>query len=54
MLDYVDVDKRLKDVLDAKVLRGVLEGADHYIVVVNIMLRDKWEFGRKNGKERST
>ncbi len=53
LIDYTAVDERLReDVLDAKVVRGVLEGSDHYAVVVKIMLRDNWEFGRKNGKER--
>ena len=42
MIDYIAVDKKLrKDVLDAKVVRGALEGSDHYAVVVKIMLRDK-------------
>ncbi len=27
-------------------------GSDHYAVVVKIMLRDKWEFCRKIGKEK--
>ncbi len=52
LIDYTAMDKRLrKDVLDAKVVRGALEGSDHYALVVKIMLRDKWEFCRKNGKE---
>ncbi len=52
MTDYIAVDERLKYVMDATVVRGVLEGSDHYVVVVKITLRDKWEFGRKNGNER--
>ncbi len=28
--------------MDAKVVRGALEGSDHYAIVVKIMLRDKW------------
>ncbi len=28
-------------------VRGALEGSDHYAVVVKILLRDKWEFCRK-------
>ncbi len=52
LIDYIAVDKRLrKDVLDAKLVRGALEGSYHYAVVVKIMLRDKWEFYRKTGKE---
>ncbi len=53
LIDYIAVDERLrKDVLDAKVVRGALEGSDHYAVVVKIMLRDKWEFYKKTGKEK--
>ncbi len=51
LIDYIAVGERLrKDVLDANVVKGVLEGSDHYAVVV--MLRDKWEFHRKIGKEK--
>ncbi len=33
LIDYIDVDERLrKVVLDAKVVRGELEGSDHYAV----------------------
>ncbi len=53
LIDYIAVDEILrKDVLDAKVVRGALEGSDHYAVVIKIMLRDKWEFCRKIGKEK--
>ncbi len=53
LIDYIAVNKRLrKDVLDAKVVRGVLEGSDHYAVVIKIMVRDKWEFCRKIGEEK--
>ncbi len=52
LIDYIAVDERLrKDVLDAKVVRGALEGSDHYAVVVKIILRDKWEFCRKMRKK---
>ena len=34
-----------------KLVRGALEGSDHYAVVVKIMLRDKWELCRKIGRE---
>ena len=51
LIDYIAVDERLrKDVLDAKVVRGGLEGSDHYADGVKIMMRDKWEFYRKIGK----
>ncbi len=50
LIDYITVDERLrKDVLDAKVVRGALEGSHHYIVI-KMKERDKWEFCRKNGK----
>ncbi len=55
MIDYIAVDERIRirvDVIDAKVVRGALEGSDHHAVVVYIMLRDKWEFCRKSGKEK--
>ncbi len=42
-----------KDVLDAKVARGALEGSDHYAVMVKSMLRDKWEFCRKWKREEN-
>ncbi len=42
LIDYIAVDERLrKDVMDAKVVRGALEGLDHYAVVVKMMWRDK-------------
>ncbi len=44
LIDYIAVDERLrKDVQDTKVVRGALEGSDHYAIVVKIMLRDKWK-----------
>ncbi len=50
LIDYIAMDERLrKDVLDARAVRGALEGSDHCAVVV--MLRDKWEFCRRIGKE---
>ncbi len=53
LIDYIAVDERLrKDVLDAKVVRGALEGSDHYAVVIKIMVRDKWEFCRSIGREK--
>ncbi len=45
LIDYIVVDERLrKDVTDAKVVRGALEGSEHYAVVVKMKLRDKWKF----------
>ncbi len=33
-------------------VRGALEGSDHYAVVIKIMLRNKWELCRKIGREK--
>ena len=34
MIDYIAVDEKLrKDVLDAKAVRGMYEGSDHYVVL---------------------
>ncbi len=53
LIDYIAVDERLKkDVHDAEVVRAVLEGSDHYAVVVKMTVRDKWEFCRKNEQEK--
>ncbi len=42
LIDCIAVGERLrKDVMDAKVVRGPLEGSNHYAAVVKIMLRDK-------------
>ncbi len=54
MINYISVDERLrKDVLDAKVVRGTLEGSDHYAVVVKLMLRQMgvlWEDWKRKEK----
>ncbi len=52
MIDYIAVDERLtRDVHDAKVVSRVLDGSDHYAVMVKMTVRENWEFCRKNGKE---
>ena len=34
MIDYITSDKKLrKDVLDAKAVRGMFKGSDHYVVL---------------------
>ncbi|KAK4327054.1 hypothetical protein Pmani_002500 [Petrolisthes manimaculis] len=55
LIDYVAVDERLrKDVLDARVVRGMFQCSDHYAVLARIRVRAKWEYGRKDrgGNER--
>ena len=53
VIDCIAVDEILrKDVLDAKVVRGICVGSDHYAVLAKFKLRRKWEYGRSNGKEK--
>ena len=41
MIDYITVDEKLrKDVLDAKAVKGMLEGSDHYVVIAKIKIED--------------
>ena len=48
MIHYMAVDERLKkDVLDARVVRGMFDGSDHYAVVAKIQIRGRWEYGKK-------
>ena len=48
VIDYIAVDERLKkDVLDARVVRGMFDGSDHYAVVAKIRVRGRWEFCKK-------
>ncbi len=45
LINYIAMDERLrKDVLDASVVRGALEGSDHYTLKVKIMLRQMGVF----------
>ncbi len=45
LIDYIAVDERLrKDVCDAKVVRGMFSGLDHFSVVAKIRMRERWEF----------
>ncbi len=40
MINYIAVDERLKkDVLDARMLRGMFDGSDHYTVITKIQVR---------------
>ncbi len=53
MLNYKAVDKKMrKDALNAKVVRRMFEGSDHYTVLAKIKVRGRWEYGRSNGKEK--
>ncbi len=47
MIDYIAVDEWIKkDVLDARVVRGMFDGSDHYVVLAKVQIRDRWEFVR--------
>ena len=53
LIDYMAVDKRLRrDVVDAKVVRGMIEGSDHFAVLMKIKTSKKWKF-RNERKEES-
>ena len=40
-----------RDVLDAKVVRGMFNGSKHFVVVEKVRTREKWEVERKGKKE---
>ncbi len=43
------MDERLKkNVLDAKVVRGMYQGFDHNMVIARMRVKIKWDLGRKN------
>ena len=51
MIDYVIVDQKLrKDVMDAKVVKGMFQGSDHYTVLVKIRMRGKWEYSKSKDR----
>ena len=51
LIDYIAVDDRLrKDVMDAKVVRGMCEGSDHYAVLAKMRVRGTWEYGRSSDR----
>ncbi len=53
MIDYIAVDERIKnDVLDVRVVRGMFDGSDHYVVSAKLQIRDRWEFGKKKYKSK--
>ncbi len=48
MIDYIAVAERIKKVVvDARVVRGMFDRSDHYIVVAKIQIRERWEHGKK-------
>ncbi len=48
MIDYIAMDEKLKkDVLDARVVRGMFGGSDHYAAVARIPIRGEREYGKK-------
>ncbi len=51
LIDYIAVDNRLRrEVEDAKVVRGMFSGSDHFAIVARVRIRERWEFNG-NGKE---
>ncbi len=56
LIDYIAVDNRLRrEVEDAKVVRGMFSGSDHFAVLVKVRMRQRWEFkgnGKKEGERR--
>ena len=50
MIGYIALEEKLKkDVLDSKAVRGMFEGSDHYVVLVKIKMKGRWEYGSQNG-----
>ncbi len=47
MINYIVVDERIKRVVDARVMRDMFDGSDHYVVAAKIQTRDRWEYGKK-------
>ncbi len=56
LIDYRAVDNRLRrEVEDAKVVREMFSGSDHFAVVAQVRMRERWEFkgnGKKVGESR--
>ncbi len=47
------VGKSLKtQVMDAKVVRGMFEGSDHYALHMKVKMGDKWKFRKRMNGER--
>ncbi len=48
MIDYIAVDERIKkEVVDKRVVKGMFDRSDHYVVVAKIQISDLWEYGKK-------
>ena len=43
-------EKLRKDVPDAKAVRGMYEGSNHYILLAKVKIKGGREYGRRNGK----
>ncbi|MEL7177812.1 MAG: reverse transcriptase domain-containing protein [Pseudomonadota bacterium] len=55
LIDYVAVDERIRrDVMDAKVVRGMFQDSDHYAVMARIRLKEKWEFRERRDSIKKT
>ncbi len=56
LIDYIAVDNRLRrEVEDAKVIRGLFSGSDHFTVIAKVRMRERWEFignKKKEGERR--
>ncbi len=51
LIDYIAVDKRLRrEVENAKVVRELFSGLDHFAAVVKVRMRGRWEL-KGNGKK---
>ncbi len=45
LIGYIAVDnRRRREVEDAKVVRGLFSGSDHFAVVAKVRMRNRWEF----------
>ncbi len=52
LIDYIAVDNRLRrEVEDAKVVRGLFSGLDHFAVVAKVRMKETWEFKGNKKKE---
>ncbi len=55
LIDYIAVDNRLRrEVEDAKVVIGLFSGLDHFAVVAQVRMRERWGFkgNKKKGERR--
>jgi len=53
LIDYIAVDERLrKDVLDARAVRGLFQGSDHFAVLAEVRIKVKWVYEKGSKEER--